>query len=182
MPGRLNKREVDFFYPNLVVRDGEYCRLCGQTPNELKVEKLEIHEIKYERPLKIANMCLLCHGCNHLHSLNKENIEGGERDPTVFRTSRKVKPVFLEYVSSRMQESIKDGCDYRALVADSALYTGMAVQTIRNWLYPLHEGIESPYIAWGDRLYLKGREPRGKVQNLPTRNKELNEEEQEELK
>lgn len=181
MPGRLNKREIDLYYPALVIRDGEYCRLCGQTPNELKVDKLEIHEIKYERPLKIDNFCILCHGCNNLETLNKENIEGGEREPLIFRRSRIIHPIFLEYISNEMQKSIKDGCDYQTLLADLVLYTGMRKQTIQNWLFPLYAGSTSPYIMWGDRFYLKGREPRG-IQNMPKRDKELSETEKEENK
>lgn len=151
-------------------------------PFELKTPKLEIHEIKYERPLKLENMILLCHGCNHLEVLSKENIEGGEQAPQVYRVSRKVHPIFLEYVSSQMQKSIKDGCDYITLLADAVLYTGMRKQTIQNWFFPLYEGSNSPYIMWGDRLYLKGREPRSKVQDLPKRETELSEADQEGLK
>ena len=171
----MNKREIDFFYPRLVIIYREYCFLCGKTTMELNVDRLEIHEIKYERPLRISNMRLLCHGCNHLKELNKENIEGGERDPQVFRISRRIRPIFLEFISNEMQEAIKDGCDYNTLVADATLYTGMVIQTIRNWLRPLYEGSNSPYVMWGDRLYLKGREPRGKIQNLPARDEELTE-------
>lgn len=182
MPGRLNKREIDLYYPALIIRDGEYCRLCGSMPSELKVDKLEIHEIKYERPLRLVNMCILCHGCNHLQTLNKENIEGGEVVPVTYRASRVIHPIFLEFVSTKMQNSIKDGCDYNKLLADACLYTGMRKQTIQNWLFPLYEGETSPYIMWGDRLYLKGREPRGKMQYLPTREEELSEQHQQELK
>jgi len=174
----LNGKEIEFYYPRLITIYGEYCQLCGKTPLELNVEKLEIHEIKYDRPLILANMRLLCHGCNHIKVLNKENIEGGERDPMVFRTSRIVRPIFLEYVSNEMQNAIKDGCNYPVLVADAALYTGMAIQTIRNWLRILYEGKSSPYIMWGDRLYLKGREPRG-IENLPVRDEELSDTEKE---
>ena len=152
----------------------------GKMPDELRIDKLEIHEIKYERPLKIENFCLLCHGCNHLQILNKENIEGGEPVPITYKTSRTIHPVFLEYVSGKMLKAIKDGCDYNALLADAILYTGMRKQTIQNWLYPLYGGFDSPYILWGDRIYLKGREPRGKIQDLPLRDQELTEKEKSE--
>jgi len=158
---------------------GEHCLLCGMMPKELQVEKLEIHEIKYERPLKIGNMRILCHSCNHLGVLNKENIEGGEPVPITYRTSRKIHPIFLEFVSTKMQNELKDGCDFNALLADAILYTGMRKQTIQNWLYPLYAGSDSPYILWGDRIYLKGREPRGRIQELPLRDEELSDTEKE---
>jgi len=179
---RLNKREHDFYYPSLVIRDGEYCRLCGLMPNELNVDRLEIHEIFYERPLKLTNMCLLCHSCNHIKVLNKENIEGGETVPVNYKASRVVHPIFLEFISNKMQNAIKDGCDYLTLLADTILYTGMRKQTIQNWIFPLFHGTDSPYIMWGDRLYLKGREPRGKLQNLPLRDKELTEKDRIDMK
>lgn len=179
MPGRLNKREIDLYYPRLLIKDGEYCRLCGKTPKELSVDKLEIHEMKYERPLKIDNFCLLCHGCNGIEILNRENIEGGEPVPITYKTSRTVHPIFLEFVSNKMVNALKDGLAYNRLLADAVLYTGMRKQTIQNWLYPLWAGDDSPYISWGDRLYLKGREPRGRIQNLPKREDELSDTEKE---
>jgi len=179
-PGRLNKREIDLYYPRLIIRDGEFCRLCGLMPKELSVDKLEIHEMKYERPLRIDNFCLLCHGCNNIEALNKENIEGGEPVPITYKTSRTVHPVFLEFISNKMVNALKDGLDYNALLADAILHTGMRKQTIQNWLYPLYAGYDSPYIQWGDRIYLKGREPRGRIQNLPQRNEELTDTEKQE--
>jgi len=182
VPGRLNKREVDLYYPSLVVRDGEYCRLCGQTPSELKVPKLEIHEIKYERPLRLDNFCLLCHGCNNLEILNRENIEGREPAPITLKLSRKIRPIFWEYVSNAMQKNLIDGVAFDVLVADATLYTGMVKKTIIDWLFPLYAGETSPYFLWGDRLYLRGREPRGKIQDLPKRDEELSEQNKNELK
>ena len=178
----LNGKEVEFYYPRLVLIYGEYCFLCGKIPMELNVEKLEIHEIKYERPLRIGNMRLLCHGCNHIKILNKENIEGGETVPVNYRQSRVIHPIFLEYISGKMQEAIKDGCDYNTLLADTILYTGMRKQTIQNWFFPLYQGTDSPYVMWGDRLYLKGREPRGKIQDLVPRDEELTEKQKLDMK
>lgn len=182
MYSRMNKREIDFYYPSIILRDGEYCRLCGQTPKELTVDKLEIHEIRYERPLRLDDMVLLCHGCNNIKSLNRENIIGGEELPTIFKMSRDVKLIFKEWISTEMQNALKDGCNYDQLVADASLYTGMSIQTIKNWLYPLWRGKTSPYIEWGGQLYLRGRQPRGKIQNLPIRDEELSETDVEEMK
>ncbi len=157
---RLNGREIDFYYPRLVKRDGEYCQLCNKTVLDLSVEKLEIHEIKYERPLKMENMKLLCHGCNHKEYLNRENIDSltGRDAPVEYKMSRKIKPFFLEWLTGKMQTN-NYHMPYKQIVKGGSYYTGMHVQTIKNWLDPLLDHPESPYITWGDEVYLKGKEP-----------------------
>ncbi len=179
----MNGREIKLYRPRLKIIYGNYCIMCGQTPKELGISELEIHEIVHERPLKMANMRLMCHGCNHLESLNKENTDGGGETPTIYKVSRQNRPIFLEYVSGEMMKNLdKDGCEIDELVADSALYTGMVEDTVKKWLRPLYKGKTGPYIEWGNRLYLKGKEPRGQIQNLPKRDQELPEEDQKKMK
>lgn len=179
---RMNGREIAFYYPRLILLTGEYCLICGKTPEELGVKKLEIHEIRYERPLKIANMKLLCHGCNHLEILSKENIDGREDAPAIYRVSKERHPIFLEWISGEMMKNVNQGCEFSSLVADASLYTGMRRQTIVNWLKPLFEGKTSPYILWGGVLHIRGREPRGRIEDLEKRDKEFYDKEQEEMK
>lgn len=179
----MNSREQTFYYPRLLVLYPEVCLICCKTPMELGVEKLEIHEIRYERPLRISNMRFLCHGCNHLKVLNKVNVEGGTEDaPAIYKISKTRHPDFLEYVSGEMMKRINQGCEFNPLVADTCLYTGMKWQTVINWFKPLWQGKESPYILWGDILYLRGKEPRGRLEDLPQRDKEFQDTEQEEMK
>ncbi len=179
----MNKKEIDFFYPRLVVRDGEYCRLCAKTPSELGVDKLEIHEIIHTRPLDIEKMLILCHGCNNLNELNVENLEGDRTETPEFKVKRTYRPIFLEYLASEMMKNVnKDGCDFEEIVADGAYLTGRSKQTIINWLYPLYKGTKGPYIEWGGRLYLRGKQPRGMIQELPKRESEFQTDEQEEMK
>ena len=61
----LNGKEIDFFYKKLTARDFEVCSLCQKTPFELNVDKLEIHETKYERPLKVEHMKLMHYEYEH---------------------------------------------------------------------------------------------------------------------
>ncbi len=179
----MNKTEIDLYYPRLVVIHGEYCYLCTKTPKELDVEKLEIHEIKYERPLRLANMRLMCHGCNHLKELNKVNIDDNvEKAPEIYRTSKKRHIIFLDWISREMMNNVKKGINFNQLVADACLYTGMKRQTIINWLRTLYEGKTSPYTLEDDTLFIRGREFRGHVDELPERNKEFTDSELSELK
>lgn len=183
MISRLNKREIDFYYPRLSIIYGEYCILCGKIPLELGIERLEIHEIRYERPLKIANMRIMCHGCNNLKELNKTNLEVTvEAPPQVYTVSQRVYPIFRDWLAGEMMIRIKDGMEITMLIADACLYTGMKRQTIINWLRPLYEGETSPFINWSGCIFLRGREPRTKIEELPERSKELSETEKEELK
>ena len=69
MTSQLNKRERDHFYPMLCLRDGAFCQLCQKTESEVSI--LQIHEIKYERPLRIENMKLICPSCNSIDDLSK---------------------------------------------------------------------------------------------------------------
>jgi hypothetical protein len=160
---RLNGREIDFYYPKITKRDFEVCSLCQKTCFELNVDKLEIHEIKYERPLKLSNMKLLCHGCNHISDLNKENIDGFREETPEFRIRMTVRPIFLEWLSKKMQEGNWHITMVEA-VAGGSLYTGRSVQAVKNWLFPLYAAKDSPYTLWGDSLYIRGREPRHNAQ------------------
>ena len=165
----LNGKEIDFFYKKLTARDFEVCSLCQKTPFELNVDKLEIHEMKYERPLKAENMKLLCHGCNHISDLTKENINGFREETPEFRVRMTVRPIFLEWLSKKIQVN-NWHITYQEAVAGGSLYTGRSVQAVKNWLYPLYAAEDSPYILWGDKLYLRGREPRHNSQEplIPT--------------
>jgi hypothetical protein len=179
----MNGREDAFYYPRLLILYPEVCLMCGKTPMQLGVEKLEIHEIKYERPLKLSNMRFLCHGCNNIKELNKENVVGGtETAPAIYQISKDRHPYFLEFVAGEMMNNINNGCEFQTLVADACLYTGMKWQTVINWMKPLWIGKNCPYILWGDVLFLKGKEPRGKLQDLPKRDEEFKDTEKEEMK
>lgn len=173
----MNKREIDIFYPRLVQRDGEFCSFCQKTPFELGVDKLKIHEIKYERPLKLANMRLFCHACNCKSEFSKENI--GERPETPeYKVSRQIKPLFLEWLAGEMQKG-NWHITYTEAIAGGALYTGRSITTIKNWLYPLLYAKNSPYSLWGDDIYLRGHEPR---KSLPDRPQEFSNETQQSSK
>lgn len=179
----MNKREIDFYYPRLIIMYGEYCILCGKTCNELKIDKLEIHEIIHERPLKIQNMRMMCHGCNNLKELNKANLElSAEPDPSIYQVSKRVYPIFKDWIAGEMMANLKDGLELQTLIADACLYTGMKRQTIINWVRPLYQGKTSPYIEWGGILFLKGREPKKLIEKLPVRTNEYSDTDQEELK
>lgn len=158
----LNKKERDYFYPLLVKRDGEFCSYCMKTLSELNLPKLEVHEIVYERPLKIRNMRLLCHSCNHLEMFSKKIIKEMRDYLPEHKISLEKRPIFLKWLSNYMAEH-NWHIELDEAVNSGAYITGMHVQTIKNWIRPLISE-EGPFIRWPnslgtDSIYVKGREP-----------------------
>lgn len=156
----LSKRERDWFYPQLIARDGEFCQLCHKTKSEVSL--LEIHETKYERPLKLENMRILCHGCNHLLSLRKERIESVNATPEHKKNMEK-EPLFRNWILGLLQEH---NFHYELdEIIDSGAYTiGVSVETIKRYLRPLcsSDGPFTKPIAWADgtlHIFMKGKEP-----------------------
>ncbi len=160
MASNLNKTERDKFYVRLCERDGEFCQYCQRTKSEVGI--LEIHEIRYERPLRIDNMKLFCHGCNHLNIFSKENINSVNATPEHKKNMVK-EPYFRQWVLGKMYEN-----NYHYPldeIIDSGAYTiGVSTETIKRYLRPLCS-LDGPFtqaIAWADgalHIFVKGKEP-----------------------
>lgn len=156
----LNKKEREKFYELLVQRDGEYCQLCGKTKKEAAI--LEIHETKYDRPLQINNMKLLCHGCNHNPSLTKSEIY--QRDPTPeHKKNIEKEPFFRQWLYGKLLEN-NYHYPYDEVIDSGAYVCGVSTETIKRYLRPLmsDEGyLSKPMASQSGELhvYIKGKEP-----------------------
>ena len=160
MTSKLNKKERDYYYPLIAQRDGEFCQLCQRTKDEVKI--LEIHEIKYERPLKLENFKFLCHACNHLQTISKENIDAV--NATAEHKKNMVKePYFRQWVLGKMMEN-----NYHyamdEIIDAGAYMVGVSTETIKRYLRPLcsEDGPFTKPIGWADgnlHIFVKGHEP-----------------------
>ena len=160
----LNKRERDHYYPLLVARDGEYCNHCQKTLSDLQdtyhnsASLLEIHEIYYSRPLKLKNMRLFCHGCNHLEIFNKKNIDSMRSETPEYATRRKQRPKFIQWLTGELELG-HGKISYDEAIGGGALYADVSTQTIKNWIYPLIHAREGTLTIFGEYLCIRGNEP-----------------------
>lgn len=157
--GNLNKRERDKFYPMLVQRDGEYCQACGKTLAEAGV--LIIHEIAYNRPLKIDNMKLACMSCNTKLS----RISGvNRRDETPeFHKNLIKEPLFKKFVIERLMEN-NFHYSYDDLIDSGAYICDISTETSKRYLRKMmseNGPLTKPMGSQNGELhvYVKGKEP-----------------------
>lgn len=155
----LSKKERDLYYPLLVLRDGEFCQLCRKTKDEVDI--LEIHEVKYERPLNSSNMKLLCHGCNH--KFPREIAEMTSREATPEHKVKILKEFeFRKWVWQTCKEN-NNHYSYDELINSGAYIFNLSTETTKRYLKPLMslEGILSKPMMWQYDLhvFIKGHEP-----------------------
>ena len=164
---RLNKKERDYFYPLICQRDGEYCQLCQKTKDQVSI--LQIHELKYERPLRLDNMKLLCPSCNRISDLSKEKIDSVNATPEHKKNMVK-EPYFRQWVLGKMYEN-NYHYELDEIIDSGSYIIGVSTETIKRYLKPLcsEEGCFSKPIAWADgnlHIFVKGHEPIYNSDNL----------------
>jgi len=163
MASNLNKRQIDRFYERLCKRVGEYCEHCQKTIEELGVKKLEIHHKNGDTSdCSDKNLCLLCHGCNHLLIFRKKKLMQEREHTPEHKKSIEKKPIFLRWLSHKIQEN-NFHYNYDEIIGGGAYLTGCDVTTIRRWIRPLLSE-EGPFSLSQNQLgelcvYLKGKEP-----------------------
>lgn len=166
----LSKKERDQFYPDLVKRDGEKCGNCGKSLKEVNI--LEIHEDVYERPLKIENMRLMCHGCNHLKELRKKNMLRTSSVTAEHKKAIAAYPLFMRWIEGEITKPENNNhLPYDQVIDQAAYDVGMAVsgtplspETTKRYLGPLCDHPTSPYVTRADNfgqmnIWLRGKEP-----------------------
>ena len=167
----LNKKEHDLYYPYLVNQDGELCLRCGKTPtvdytNESFCKRLVIHETKYERPLNIINMCLLCDSCNQ--KFHPDKPERFTRDLTPeMQVSRAKEPSCREYMINRV--TYDGGVEQRQLIASCAEKYHVSLKAVNGYLEKLtsDEGILKDVFNGTDTIiFLKSKAPEFKFDIL----------------
>ena len=160
---RLNKREHDLFFPQMIVKYGNWCHLCQKTPlatnKALYCNRLLIHEIKYERPLKLENMRPLCDSCNQeIHPPQPEELNEKQMKPEL-KINRANEPKARQYAINRI---LLDGdCDYNKLVAATAEKVGASTKAVESYLDKMTSD-EGKLKEMFGTVYLRGYEPQMK--------------------
>lgn len=158
---RLNKREHDIFFPQMIVKYGNFCHLCQRTPlstnPNLYCNRLIIHETKYERPLKLENMRPLCDSCNQLiHPPKEEELDRKQMKPEL-KINRKNEPRARQYIINRI---LVDGsCDYNKLIAAAAEKIGGSTKAVETYMDKMCSD-EGKLIETLGTVYLRGYEPK----------------------
>jgi hypothetical protein len=159
----LNKREHDYFFPLMIVKYGNFCYLCQKTPlsqdRKYYCKRLLIHEIKYERPLKLENMRPMCDSCNQeIHPPKPEVLDEKQMKPEL-KINREKEPKVRQYIINRI---LLDGeCDYNKLVAAAAEKISVSTKTVETYMDKLTSD-EGKLIETFGTVYLRGYEPKMK--------------------
>ena len=163
MTSQLNKREHDMFFPQMIVKYGNFCYLCQRTPlsqnKSMYCKRLLIHEIKYERPLKLENMRPLCDSCNQeIHPPKPEELDEKQMKPEL-KINRVKEPIARQYIINRI---LLDGeCDYNKIVAAAAEKAQCSTKAIETYMDKLCSD-EGKLIETFGTIYLRGYEPKMK--------------------
>lgn len=160
---RLNKREHDLFFPQMIVKYGNFCYLCQRTPlatnPAMYCNRLLIHEIVYQRPLKLENMRPLCDSCNQeIHPPKEEKLDERQMKPEL-KINREKEPKARQYAINRI---LLDGsCDYNRLVAATAEKVGASTKAVETYFDKLTSDEGRLTESFGT-VYLRGYEPKMK--------------------
>lgn len=135
MTSRLNGDEIKKIRIELTQIYGEVCVLCVRTPQDLNVENLELHELKYERPLQIRNFAFLCHGCNRLKSLRKKEILDRELSAS-HKKNLESRPLFERWLRTTLQES-NHHYPLDEVIDSGAYISNCNIETVKRWVRAL---------------------------------------------
>ena len=135
MTSHLNGDEIKRIRTELREKHGEVCTRCSKTPRDLNVPNLECHEVKYERPLRIENFAFLCHGCNRLKELRKNEIMNRELSAS-HKKNIESKPLFERWLRTTLQEN-KHHYLMSEVIASGSYVSDCNVMTVKRWLESL---------------------------------------------
>jgi len=169
----LNSIEIKELYSELVrLGEGDFCPLCCKTLTELGVDKLELHEIRYRRPLYIKNFRLLCHGCNHKLELRKKTIEKYSSITAEHKKADAAYPLFIRWLEGEiLKPENNNHLPYDRTISQAAYEIGMkltnyplSTETIKRYLDPLCDHPTSPYVTRADNnnqfeIWVRNKEP-----------------------
>ena len=166
----LSKKERDYFYPQLVQRDGEKCASCNKQIPEVNI--LEVHEDVYERPLKLQNMRLICHGCNHKKEFRMKNMIRTSSVSAEHKKAIAAYPLFMKWLEGEINKPENNyHIPYDSAIDQAAFDVGMLItgvplspETTKRYLGPLCDHPTSPYVTRADNfgqmnIWLRGKEP-----------------------
>lgn len=156
----MNKQQRDFLYPQLVSRDGEFCRMCTKLKDEVGI--LEIHHVNGDdSDNRLENLLFLCHGCNHRIPRAQQAVTQRDYTPEHKKNIEKEplfgKWLYGELMKSNWHYSLDEAIDSGAYVCD------VSVESIRRYLRKLTSKA-GPYTTKANRygemhIWLKGKEP-----------------------
>jgi len=164
--GRLNGREIKYIREELEKKYPEYCVNCGKTPKQLGVTKLELHEIKYDRPLNSENFILLCKKCNHPKPQNVNLIVGTSSITAEHRKNLEKEPFFRRLLHGEIMKPENNfHLPYYETLAWAAYEVGVSIDTIsRRYIPVLTDHPTSPYVTKANNfgqmeIWVRGYEP-----------------------
>lgn len=143
----------------------EYCSICGKTPEMLGVDKLQLHESKYERPLNSNNFYFLCRGCNKLKLLRRELILGTSTITAEHEKNLMAKPYFKKWLFGEITKPENNfHLPYQQTLRQAAFECEVETVTIKRYLDSLIDFPNSPYVSAPNdfnqmHIWLRGHEP-----------------------
>lgn len=173
MVSRMNGTEIKRIRDELIERYGaEYCGLCYTTPEKVGESHLQIHEIRYGRPIRSENCMFLCRSCNKKKPLRKSAIEKTQDISASQKTAQIAYPLFIKWLDGEINKPENNyHLSYELTITQAAYDIGMIIQgyplspvTIKRQLEPLCDHPTSPYITRADnfqqmQIWVRGKEP-----------------------
>lgn len=101
---RMNKRQRDYFYPILVKRYGEICRMCGKLAFETNEKFLLIDHKDNDNGNNILdNLQLLCRSCNKIKNPQEDKeFYTREKSPEM-KANLRMEPYFRNWLQGLIQ-------------------------------------------------------------------------------
>jgi len=161
----MNGKEIKLWTPLVLNEHGIFCCLCQRTPKaktpELFVPRLLIHEIKYERPLKLENMRPICDSCNQkIHPEKQEKFNKKDMKPELAINRAKEGP-FRSYVVNRILLDTSE--DYNKLVNAACEKVGCSTKAGDTYMDKLCSD-EGRLLEMFGTVYMRGYEPEMKFE------------------
>ena len=163
MISQLNQKEHDWIYQILAQKYGRFCVLCRKTIDE--ISELQLHEMKYVRPLDPENFCFLCLSCNKTKSLSKSAILGTQLTATMKKNIEK-EPLFRNWLYGEITKPENNfHLPLDRTIDQAAFEIGVSTETIKRYLRVLCDHPTSPYVTQASEhgvfaIWVKGKEPK----------------------
>jgi len=157
----MNKRQRDYYWPQLVERDGsDSCIRCGELGRI-------IHHINGDdTDNRLDNLCILCSSCNKLKRLQKKNLPVSTLAYQISASHKKnllAEPKFRRWLLGMLMSN-NGHYPVDFVIKQGAFECDTSTETIRRYLEKLTDHPTSPYIlATGQggmiEVYLREKAP-----------------------
>jgi hypothetical protein len=163
----MSKSMHDSLYAQIVERDGtDICSRCGT--EKPKDGQHEIHHYNGDdTENNLANVCLLCHGCNHLKKLQKKVLlpknDYSYQLSAAHKKNIEKEPLFKKWLSG-VVEANNFHYPVNFVIKEGAYYCDISPETARRYLSKLCDHPTSVYVTEAgtkgvQEIWLTGKEP-----------------------